>query len=117
MLARAAPEKPGGLGEPIPDYQDKPGTTGQGGGNGGFQLANLVDQFGPARIILLGFDMHGGHWHGAHPIGMGNPDERSFAAWIETFAANAHRFRAEIINCTPGSALTCFSRATLDAVV
>lgn len=87
-----------------------PGTIGSGN-NGGFQALNLAIQFGARRIILLGFDMRpSGHWHGAHRTGT-DPDERACKGWREHFAANAALIRSlgvEVINATPGSALTCF---------
>lgn len=90
--------------------QAEPGTIG-GGGNSGFQALNLAIQFGARRILLLGYDMHGGHWHGDHPAGMAQPKDDTMARWRRAFQANAPLIAAmgvEVINCTPGSALTCF---------
>lgn len=57
-----------------------PGKT---GGNSGNQAARLaVSGLGASRVVLLGYDMKGGHWHGAHPQGFPNPNEGNFKQWI-----------------------------------
>lgn len=76
---------------------------------------------GAARVLLLGFDMRGGHWHGDHPRGeFGNPGPGDYGRWcglIERFAREVAPTGVSIINCTPGSALTCFPREDLDTVL
>lgn len=86
----------------------KPGVIYQGG-NGGYQSIGLCYQSGAERVYLLGFDMHGGHWHGHHPgrLNKNNP----FGAWANDFAPLATDCKAagfEVINCTPKSALKAF---------
>ena len=86
------------------------------GDNSGFQATNLAIQFGAEEIWLIGFDMKVNgkpHFFGEHPLecrkGM---TPRSWRAAFET----AERMMPEhisIINATPGSALSCFPRATL----
>jgi hypothetical protein len=92
------------------------------GGNSGFQAANLAILMGAARILLLGFDMRaaGGrkHWHEDHPDWMVNPQESTFRSWREAFEValpSIQRAGVEIINCTPGSALTCFPMAEIES--
>lgn len=99
---------------------DTPGTIG-GGGNGGFQALNLAVQFGARRILLIGFDMHlagGVHWHPDHPAPLNNPtDPRTFAGWRQRLEAIAPRLQdlgVEVINCTPGSALTAYPNLPLE---
>jgi len=72
-----------------------------------------------ARILLLGFDMRGGHWHAPHERPLGNPGPASFRRWIAhiTGLAKALPAGVQVLNCTPGSALTCFPMATLDDVI
>lgn len=84
------------------------------GQNSGFQAINLAILFGAKRIVLVGFDMHGGnHFFGAHPAQLRmNTDCRAFIPSFEK-AAEMLRGQVDIINCTPGSALTCFRRADL----
>lgn len=80
------------------------------GGNSGYQAVHVAVQAGAARILLCGFDMHGTHYFGRHDKGdLQNTPPEKFALWRARFAAlNGHG--AEIINCTPGSALACFPR-------
>lgn len=97
---------------------DRPGIIGAGG-NGGFHALNLAVQFGARRIILLGYDMHdcgGIHWHGRHKNGIGDPHPGTLKTWIKYFEDNAEllaRLGVDIINCSPGTALTCFQKQDL----
>ena len=90
------------------------------GGNSGYQAVNLAWHFGARSIILLGFDMHrntSGHWHGEHPRGMLSAPASHIAKWRHNFtalAADLARSRCKVINATPGSALDCFPRKTLE---
>lgn len=84
--------------------------------NSGAVAVQIAEHAGAARILLLGFDMRGGHWHDPHPVG--NPDGRHFLRWISTFRGLARSLRAQVLNCTPDSALDCFPRMSLaDALV
>ena len=84
-------------------------------GNTGAGAIRLARHFGARRIILVGYDCHkrgGSHWHGDHPKGLGNAG--SIAQWPAIFAAVAKSIDAEVINCSPGTALTCFPTLELD---
>lgn len=90
------------------------------GNNSGYQALNIAYLAGACRILLLGFDMRrvGGrlHWHEDHPRGLKNPDANLLREWCENFKAAARDLAAagvDVINCTPGSALTCFRHGTL----
>jgi len=81
------------------------------GSNSGFAAVHLAIHFGARRVLLCGFDMHGKkgeHWFGDHYWRRGYRSR--YDLFINTFkkAADEFQARAEIINCTPGSALTCF---------
>ncbi len=69
-----------------------------------------------ARVLLLGFDMHGGHWHPPHERPLGNPGPSMFARWIANLTRMAKQLppTVEVLNCTPGSALACFPMVSLD---
>jgi hypothetical protein len=89
------------------------------GGNSGYQALNLADLFGARRILLLGYDLKPGsdgraHWHGDHGKTLRNPKPAQFKHWLGAFAQAAGKFRAEIINCSPCTALTCFPRLSLE---
>ncbi len=81
------------------------------GSNSGFAAVHLAIHFGVRRIVLVGFDMHGKrgeHWFGHHFWRRGYKSR--YDLFINCFKRAAPEFsaRAEIVNCTPGSALTCF---------
>lgn len=66
------------------------------------------------KIILLGFDMKGTHYFGAHPSGLKNTTEKRFKEHIEQF----RRFpKMDVVNCTPDSALEIFPKAELRAII
>jgi hypothetical protein len=64
---------------------------------------------GATQIRLYGFDMHGSHFFGQYENGLRNTTGIRREAFHEQYAewAGANR-HIEILNCTPGSALTCF---------
>jgi len=81
------------------------------GGNSGYQAIHVAMQAGAERILLFGFDMRGGHYHGPHPEPLRNTTEDTFSRWRERFKTLkvcADSRGIEILNCTPGSALECF---------
>ena len=73
-------------------------------------------------MILVGFDMRRvegrSHFFGEHPAGL-RRTLNGYERWPEKFerAAASLPDGIEIINCTPGSALTCFERGDLAAVL
>jgi hypothetical protein len=85
------------------------------GGNSGYQAINLMYHFGVSRIVLLGYDMNGGHWHGKHPRNLSNVHD--FSNWISRFRALSADLDIEVINCTPGTALDAFPTASLESVL
>ncbi len=88
--------------------------------NGGAQAIQVAVHAGAARILLLGFDMRGEHWHGAHPKGLTNQKQSSLARWVILYRELATELAARgvsVINCTLGSALDCFPKEDLDDVL
>lgn len=83
-------------------------------GNSGAQAFNLAAAFGATRILLLGFDMKPAkdgrdHWFGQHPKPL--VQKQLYGDWLHKFefiAKDAKALGLEVINCTPGSALTLF---------
>jgi hypothetical protein len=92
---------------------DHAGAIGDGG-NSGFQAINVAAQFGPRRLVLLGFDMRidrGAHWHGRHPPGLNNPTDRNLVRWrlvIDRSAAELAALGIEVVNASPVSLLNAF---------
>jgi len=83
------------------------------GRNSGYAAVNLAKHFGATRVLLLGYDMGTqrgrAHFFGEHPerIRALSPFD-TFIAVFESMVAPAAACGLEIINCTPGSALTVF---------
>ena len=91
------------------------------GGNSGFQMLNLVAQFGVKGIILVGFDMNnvgGIHWYGRNTFnGMNNPAESNYQRWIQGFEAIKKKVKAldiDVVNVSPTSSLNAFRKSTIE---
>jgi len=87
------------------------------GGNSGYQALHIAAHAGAKRILLCGFDMHGGHWHKEHQRPLRTTPSPSYGRWIARLATLGEALATrgiEVINCTPGSALRCFRMARLD---
>ena len=82
-------------------------------GNSGAVAIQIAAHARAARVLLLGFDMHGDHWHAPHDDL--NPTRPDFARWRAGMARLARLLPrgVDVINCTPGSALTCFPSMSL----
>lgn len=93
----------------------------------GGRCINLAHHLGARRAVLLGFDMRDyalenwrdGNWHDKHPEPP-LPDQRA-ERFIPAHARMAAALRAldfgidfEVLNATPGSALTCWPKRELE---
>lgn len=89
--------------------------------NSGFHALNLAVNFGCKRIHLVGFDLHGPHWHPDHPEPCQNPTDDVMTGWLDHFHVAARQLRNRNIEVTTGSRasrLTCFPfKDTLDAIL
>lgn len=88
------------------------------GCNSGFQAVNLAVHLGARLIVLLGFDMHADakgrhHWHGWHPYGQTIPPYALFLSHFPSLVKPLKALGIDVVNCTPGSALTCFPMGDL----
>ena len=94
------------------------------GGNSGFNALNMVAQFKPAKIILIGFDMSrasGTHWHDPHPAdrvrGLSNPTNHSVERWRRVMENAAREFvdhGITVINCSAMSALQKYRKMSFE---
>lgn len=87
-----------------------------GGWDTGASAINLAYLLGATEIVLLGFDMNGGHWFKGHPAPF--PRNSEFQRHMAGIAAMAGELSAKgvkVWNCSPKSALTCFEKRSLDA--
>jgi hypothetical protein len=87
------------------------------GCNGGYQAVHIAMHYGAKRILLLGMDHRvvgdKSHFFGDHP----NNVRSEYAPWHfrwMTLLDPLEERGIEIINCTPGSALTVFPRGQLE---
>lgn len=87
------------------------------GSNSGFQAVNLAILFGARRIVLVGFDLRSvdgrRHFFGDHPKPLRNRND--YRAFVRAFekAAKTVPASVDVLNATPGSALTCFRHMSL----
>lgn len=84
-------------------------------GNSGAQAIQIAVKAGAKRILLIGFDMHrkdADHWHGEHVTPLRNTTNDTFEAWVQMMekhlAPALSQRDIEVLNCTYGSALTCW---------
>jgi len=92
------------------------------GATSGLRSIYLAEKLEANPILLVGFEMHprnGVHWHPQHSTrnGLRNPGDNEMKLWredIERVACNFAARGTRIINCTPGSALTCFPHAPFE---
>lgn len=77
--------------------------------NSAYQAMNIATLAGASRVLLTGCDMQGGHWFGEHPKPLATASP--FGEFIRKFEKAAPALVSlgvSVINCTPGSRLTCF---------
>lgn len=95
--------------------------------NSGCSAINLAVNFGAKRVVLLGFDMSDApdgktHWHEGHKKAKkskkknNSPYER-FRKTTTFIAKDAARLKVEILNASPVTTITVFSRVNLEDVV
>lgn len=85
---------------------------------GGASAINLAYLFGARRIVLLGFDMRGGNWHGQHKAApLDNCFERHFIPALDRMAPALVADGCTVLNASPGSALRCFPVCDLEEVL
>lgn len=94
------------------------------GSNSGHQAINLAFHTGPRRILLLGYDMRAikgrHHWFGDHPERHQQNQQiypSSFIPALETLKKPLEDHGVEVINCSPGSALTTWPHQSLKDVL
>jgi hypothetical protein len=87
------------------------------GGNSGFQAINLAVQFGVRRLVLVGFDLQGGHWHEKHSLPLINPRPQTLDKWRQRLDGQAEPLRrlgVVVVNASETSALQAFPKMSID---
>jgi hypothetical protein len=94
------------------------------GSNSGYQALQLAVLLGARRVLLLGYDMRADgartHWFGDHPEPFRTAPGIYASLMLPRFATLVEPLGqrgVDVINCTPGSALDVFPRATLESVL
>ena len=88
------------------------------GKNSGASAINLAVHFGAARIVLLGYDMTGGHFFGKHPGRLNQgPAKETFLPMFRQMVEPLKALGVEVVNCTRTTKLDCFPTADLRAVL
>lgn len=91
--------------------------------NSGGAAINLAVHLGASRIVLLGYDMGatgGGHFFGRHPQELRNTKTENYKLFRERIATMVGPLAErgiQVVNCTRRTALTCFPRVPLEAVL
>jgi hypothetical protein len=86
--------------------------------NSGVLALECAKREGATKIILLGFDMHGTHFFGKYTNGLRNTTPTQRHQHHKQYEQWAYANKAiTVVNCTPGSALTCFPKASLEDVL
>lgn len=88
------------------------------GGNSGHMALNIAFLAGAAPILLLAYDGKQGvnrkkHWFGDHPDRT-EPTYRDMTQMMRTTLEPLAARGVKVVNVTPGSAIDCFPRATLE---
>lgn len=87
-----------------------------GGSNSGLIALKVAVSMGAKKILMLGYDMAGSHFFGQHPEPLRNTKPIRYEVFKKQFSQYRPK-GVEIINCTPGSALTCYPMAKLEDVL
>jgi hypothetical protein len=94
-----------------------PPSTGVGThSNSGLRALDLaIRHYGAKRVLLLGVDLVGKHYHDDHALPLKNPDAERFALFRAQFTSYAARVPhyVEVLNCSAISTLTCFPKCAL----
>ncbi len=86
-----------------------------GGYDSGTSAIHLAYLFGATEIVLLGYDMTGGHFC-KHPLQRPPADHfKRHMEPLEAMAEDAKRKGVRIVNCSPTSAVTAFEKQPLEA--
>jgi hypothetical protein len=100
-------------------YDPAPGKI-RSGSDGGYQALHIAAQDGARRVILLGYDMQPGaqtHWFGDHPDEVRCDLHGLALRWYPGLKAELDRLGVEVVNCSPGSALSLWPFRQIDAEI
>lgn len=87
------------------------------GQNSGYQALNIAVLAGAKRILLLGIDMVGKHWHPEHPDPSGANIYHGCIWHMNKAAPLLKSLGVEVLNCSPISALKCFPKVDIESLL
>lgn len=107
----------------VDGYLEETGETGfepdpakiRHGSNGTYQAMHCAIHSGAKKIILVGVDMYGTHWHGGHPDGIETKYTKTMIPKFETLKPALQEHGVSVVNCSPGSALKAFPAGILQS--
>lgn len=83
--------------------------------NSGCLALDVVRNLGATEVVMLGFDMHGTHFFGTYTNGCRNTSPARRRVHFHQFEEWRRRNpELRVVNCTEGSALTCFPMARIE---
>ena len=85
---------------------------GDRGLNSGLLALMVAERLGYTTALLVGYDMHGDHYHEPHPAPLKNPGPATFDRFARQF--RRHRVSIDVWNVTPNSALTVYPAANIE---
>lgn len=86
------------------------------GTNSGLLALRVAVMLGATRVLLLGVDLHGTHYFGPHVGGLKNTSPQRMEAFKQQFASYRPK-GVEILNCSIGSKLMAYPKASLEKVL
>lgn len=82
------------------------------GNNTGTRSLNFLSHFKPYNIVMVGFDLQGGNWHGRYPA----TDKKYHDQFLENFEQMAPYIKElgiNVYNASKRSRLTCFEKTDI----
>lgn len=83
------------------------------GNNSGMQAICIAVHAGANRLILVGFDLQGGHWFGRHPDGIDDARSTAMLPYFNSLARPLQERGIDVVNTSESSLLTCFPKQKL----
>lgn len=85
--------------------------------NSGLRALDLaIFHYGATRVLLIGVDLIGKHFHKDHPAPLGNPNEARFVLFRKQWQKYIREQlpeNVEVLNCSMSSRLDCVPRVPL----
>lgn len=97
-------------------YMPRQRGLGPGTNSGLRALDQAIHRYQATRVLLIGVDMVGRHFHADHPAPLGNPTDARFVLFRQQWQKYAKEqlpSHVEVLNCSPISMLECFRKVSI----